>query len=54
MCFKIKGLLKKFQAWNIIHINWAQNEEAHEAAQSMINEVFVIKDYMLLFHGRES
>ena len=54
MCFRIKGLLKKFQSWNIKHINRAQNKEAHEAAQSMINEVFVIRADMPLYHGRES
>ena len=35
-CFKIKGLLKKFEAWNIKHIERVVNEEAHKAAQGMI------------------
>ena len=33
MCYIIKGLLKRFEAWSIRHIARAQNEEAHEAAQ---------------------
>lgn len=39
MCFRIKGLLKKFSAWSIRHVERSLNEEAHEVAQSMIEEV---------------
>ena len=53
-CFRIKGLLKQFEAWSIHHVNRNQNEEAHEAAQSMINEVFVLKSDVPLYYGRES
>ena len=32
MCFRIKNLLKQFEAWRIRHIERALNEEAHDAA----------------------
>ena len=38
MCFRIKSLLKRFEAWSIRHIERAINVEAHEAAQGMIGE----------------
>ncbi|MCO5586952.1 hypothetical protein L7F22_040897 [Adiantum nelumboides] len=51
MCFKIKGLLKKFEAWSIRHIERALNGEAREAAQSMIGEIFVLSTNIPLYHG---
>ena len=54
LCYKIKGLLKRFKAWSIRHVPRAQNEEAHEAAQSMIGELFVVKADAPLYRGRES
>ena len=54
MCFRIKGLPKRFEAWTIKHIKRALNEEAHEAAQGMIGKVFVIKADVPLYHGRET
>ena len=54
MCFQIKGLLEKFEAWSICHIDHSQNEEAHNATQSMIGEVFVVKAEMPIYHGREN
>ena len=53
-CFCIKGLLKKFSTWSIKHIERAFNEEAHEAAQGMIGELFVLKADLPFYHGRES
>ena len=50
-CFKIKGPLKKFEAWSIKHIEHALNEEAHEVAQVMIGEVFVMKADHALYRG---
>ena len=54
LCSRIKGLLKKFEAWSITHVERALNEEAHNAAQSMIGELFVVKDDLPLYHGQES
>ena len=54
LCFQIKGLLKKFLAWSIHHIDCSQNEEAHKATQSMIGEVFVVKAKMPMYYGREN
>ena len=54
MCFRIKGLLKRFEEWSIRHIERALNGEAHEAAQSMIGELFVLRSDLPLYHGRES
>ena len=54
ICFKIKGLLKKFEAWSIRHIERALNEEAHDAAQGMIGELCVMKADLPLYRGRES
>ncbi|MCO5584216.1 hypothetical protein L7F22_038140 [Adiantum nelumboides] len=53
ICFKIKSLLKRFEAWSIRHIERAMNEEAHDAAQGMIGEIFVLKADRLLYCGRE-
>ena len=53
MCSPIKGLLKKFETWNLRHIDHSQNVEAHNAAQSMIGEVFVVKARMPMYYGRE-
>ena len=53
-CLKIKGLLKKFEAWSIRHIERALNKEAHEAAQDMIGELFVMKADQFLYRGRET
>ena len=47
-------MLKKFSAWSIRHIERALNEEAHEAAQSMIGKVFVMKADLPLYCGKES
>ncbi|RXY01668.1 hypothetical protein DD576_30370, partial [Klebsiella pneumoniae] len=54
MCFSIKGPLKNFKAWSIRHIERALNGEAHEAAQGMIGELFVLRTTLPLYHGRES
>ena len=54
MCFRIKGLLKKFKAWSIQHIERSLNGEAHDAAQSMIGELYVLKATLPLYQGRES
>ena len=54
LCSRIKGLLKKFEAWSIIHVERVLNEEAHNATQSMIGELFVVKADLPLYHGRES
>lgn len=43
LCFRIKGLLRKLEAWSIRHIDRSKDEEAHNAAQEMITEIFVIK-----------
>ena len=53
-CFKIRALLKKFQAWSIRHVDKRDNEEAHEAAQGMITEVFVMKTDVPMYMGRET
>ena len=34
LCSRTKGLLKKFEAWSIRHVERALNEEAHNAAHS--------------------
>ena len=52
MCYRIKGLLKKFKAWSIRHVPRAQNEEAHEVAQIKIGELFVVKADVPLYLGR--
>ena len=52
MYYKIKGLLKKYEAWSIRHIE-RSNGEAHEAAQSMIGELFVLKADLPLYRDRE-
>ena len=51
MCSRIKSLLKKFEAWSIRHVERALNEEAHNAAQSMIGELFVVKADLPLYRG---
>ncbi|MCO5580061.1 hypothetical protein L7F22_033927 [Adiantum nelumboides] len=53
LCFKVKALLKKFEAWSLQHVERSQNEEAHKAAQGMITCVFVVKANAPLYHGRE-
>ncbi|MCO5614358.1 hypothetical protein L7F22_068637 [Adiantum nelumboides] len=53
ICFKIKILLKRFEAWSIKHIERAMNEEVHDAAQGMIGEIFVLKADRPLYCGRE-
>ena len=53
-CFKIKSLLKKFEAWSIRHVERSLNTEAHEAAQGMIGELYVLKADLPLYRGRES
>ena len=54
MCFRIKGLLKKFNAWSTRHIERDLNAEAHEVAQSRIGKVLVMKADLPLYCGRES
>ncbi|MCO5577970.1 hypothetical protein L7F22_031807 [Adiantum nelumboides] len=51
--FRVKALLKKFEAWSLQHIERSQNEEAHEATRGMITCVFVVKANAPLYHGRE-
>ncbi|MCO5566844.1 hypothetical protein L7F22_020526 [Adiantum nelumboides] len=53
LCFSVKALLKKFEAWSLQHFERSQNEEAHEAAQEMITCVFVVKANAPLCHGKE-
>ena len=53
MCIKIKGLLKKFEAWSIRHVERSLNTEAHDAAQGMIGELYVVKAILPLYQGRE-
>ncbi|MCO5548625.1 hypothetical protein L7F22_002085 [Adiantum nelumboides] len=53
ICFKIKSLLKRFETWSIRHIERAMNEKAHDAAQGMIGEIFVLKADRPLYCGRE-
>ena len=53
MCFRIRGLLREFEEWNLKHIGRDQNEEAHEAAQTMVCEVFVLRTQEPLYCGRE-
>ena len=43
MCFRIKNLLKKLEAWSIQHVERSLNTEAHEAAQGMIGELYVLR-----------
>ncbi|MCO5614632.1 hypothetical protein L7F22_068916 [Adiantum nelumboides] len=52
-CFRVKVLLKKFEAWSLQHIEKSQNEEAYEAAQGMITCVFVVNENAPLSHGRD-
>ncbi|MCO5596036.1 hypothetical protein L7F22_050092 [Adiantum nelumboides] len=47
ICFKIKSLLKRFEAWSIRYIECAMNEEAHDAVQGMIGEIFVLKVHQI-------
>ena len=53
MCFRIKNLLKKLEAWSIQHVERSLNTEAHEAAQGMIGELYVLRATKPLYHGRE-
>ena len=54
LCVQVKQLLKRFEAWSIMHIDRSQNEEAHNAAQNMIMEVFVMRANEPWYHGRET
>ena len=54
MCSHIKGLLKKFETWSLRHIDCSQNVEAHNAAQDMVIEVFVLKACIPMYCVRES
>ena len=53
-CFRIRGLLRKLKAWTIKHIDRKDNEEAHDAAQGMITQVFVMKTDAPRYLGRET
>ena len=53
MCFKIKGLLKRFEAWSIWHVERSLNTKAHDAAQGMIGELYVVKAILPFYQGRE-
>ena len=53
MCVKIKGLLKKFEALSIRHVEHSLNTELHDAAQGMIGELYVVKAILPLYQGRE-
>ena len=53
MCFKIKGLLKRFEAWSIWHVKRLLNTEAHNAAQGMIGELYALRAAKPLYEGRE-
>ena len=53
MCFKIKGLLKRFEAWSIWHVKRLLNTEAHNAAQGMIGELYALRAAKTLYEGRE-
>ncbi|RYA37587.1 reverse transcriptase-like protein [Enterobacter cloacae complex sp. GF14B] len=33
LCFKVKSLFKKFEAWSLQYIERSQNKEAHDAAK---------------------
>ena len=54
LCFKIKKLLKRFESWSIRHIERSLNGEAHDAAQFMIGELFVVRAHAPLYLGRET
>ena len=54
MGVKIKGLLKKFEAWSIRHVEHSLNIESHDAAQGIIGELYVVKAILPLYQGRES
>ena len=49
MCVKIKGLLKKFEAWSIRHVERSLNTKPHDAAQGMIGELYVVKAILPLY-----
>ena len=53
MCRKIKGLLKKFEAWRICHFDRSLNTKAHGVAQGMIGELYVVKAILPLYQGHE-
>ena len=53
MCFKIKGLLKRFEAWSIQHVERLLNTEAHDATQGMIGELYVLKAAKPFYQGRK-
>ena len=54
MCVKIEGLLKKFEAWSIKHVEQSLNTDAHDAPQGMIGELYVVKAILPLYQGCES
>ena len=51
MCTRIKGVLKKFEAWSLRHIDRSQNVEAHNASQVIVTEVFVLKSCAPMYCG---
>ena len=53
-CFRICNFLKKFEAWILHHLDRSQNEEAHEVAQGMIADVFVMKADVPLYRGQDA
>ena len=53
-CLKVQSLLKKFEAWSLKHIDRNLNEEAHNAAQEMIIQLYVIRTDGTMYVGRES
>lgn len=42
------------EAWSLRHIERSQNEEAHNVAQEMITQLFVIGTNTSMYLGRES
>lgn len=53
-CLKIQSLLKRFEVWSLKHIDRNQNEKAHNAAQEMITQLYVIRTDGTMYLGRES
>ena len=51
MCFRIKRLLGRLDAWNIKHIDRRFNEKAQAVAQDMITEVFIMKADAPMYMG---
>ncbi|MCO5563406.1 hypothetical protein L7F22_017048 [Adiantum nelumboides] len=54
MCFHVKNLLKRFEAWSLRHIDRSHNEEAHATTQAMIGQLYVIRADSPLNLQRES